>query len=165
MMAVRLLKGQNRVVFDYYPPLLKGSLLFSSERPPSSCCMHGGRGGIRNPRSGGLFWPPDTGCFSAVPPWCWRLFIWGQSCCLSCSPCCDGIPGRRGKRPGTACGGMLAWNNIRGAVPLPFFRLPDWREKAFRFEGWLTGESGAVEWFHAVFLLSESLSIYAPRNP
>ena len=30
LMAVRLLKGQNRVVFDYYPPLLKGSLLFSS---------------------------------------------------------------------------------------------------------------------------------------
>lgn len=48
---------------------------------------------------------------------------------------------------------------------IPFCRLPDCREKAFRFEGWLTGESGAVEWFHAVFLLSESLSIYAPRNP
>lgn len=30
LMAVRLLKGQNRVVFDYYPPLLKGSLLVSS---------------------------------------------------------------------------------------------------------------------------------------
>lgn len=30
LMAVRLLEGENRVVFDYYPPLLKGSLLFSS---------------------------------------------------------------------------------------------------------------------------------------
>ena len=62
-------------------------------------------------------------------------------------------------------GGMLTWSNIRVAEPLPFCRLPDWRKKAFRFEGWLTGESGAVEWFHAVFLLSESLSIHAPRNP
>ena len=30
LMAVRLLEGQNRVVFDYYPPLLKSSLLVSS---------------------------------------------------------------------------------------------------------------------------------------
>lgn len=30
LMAVRLLEGQNRVVFDYYPPLLKESLFFSA---------------------------------------------------------------------------------------------------------------------------------------
>lgn len=30
LMAVRLLEGRNRVVFDYYPPLLKESLFFSA---------------------------------------------------------------------------------------------------------------------------------------
>ncbi len=59
----------------------------------------------------------------------------------------------------------MGFRQLRNTLFFPFFRLPDWREKAFRFEGWLTGESGAVEWFHAVFLLSESLSIHAPRNP
>lgn len=71
LMAVRLLEGRNRVVLDYYPPLLKGTLLASAGMAVFFLLY--------------VWWArrhPDAPFRKTVLAWGYRLFLFCASCVL-----------------------------------------------------------------------------------